>query len=50
MCDSGIGVASVFYEFSAKHAALRRMSKNWVARNRDIVGQHVYSRTVVSVS
>jgi len=49
MCVSGIGFASVSMA-SAKHAALRRRSKDWVARNRDIVGQHVYSRTIVSVS
>ena len=31
--------------FSAKHAALRRKSKDWVVR----VGWHVYTRTVVSL-
>jgi len=41
--------------FSAKHAALRRKSKDWLARNQDNVsewglGRHVYPRTVVSVS
>ena len=37
--DYNIGICC----FSAKHAAPRRMSKNWLARN-------VYLRTVVSVS
>ena len=40
--------------FSAKHAALRRKSKDWLARNQDNMskwgGRHVYPRTVVSVS
>ena len=39
--------------FSAKHAALRRKSKYWLARNQDNVsewGRHVYPWTVVSVS
>jgi hypothetical protein len=39
--------------FSAKHAAIRRKSKDWLARNHVFcvrVGQHVYSQTVVSVN
>jgi hypothetical protein len=36
--------------FSAKHAALRRKSKDWLGRNQDNVGRHVYPQTVVSVS
>jgi hypothetical protein len=40
--------------FCAKHAALRRKSKDRLARNQDIkcvcVGQHVYPQTVVSVN
>jgi hypothetical protein len=40
--------------FSAKHATLRRKSKDWLARNQKNVcvrvGQHVYPQTVVSVS
>ena len=39
--------------FSAKHTALRRKSKDWLARNQDNmsrVWRHVYPRTVVSVS
>ena len=39
--------------FSAKHTALRRKSKDWLARNQkkcDRVGRHVYPLTVVSVS
>jgi len=40
--------------FSAKHAALRRKSKDWLAQNQKNVcvrvGQHVYPQTVVSVS
>ena len=39
--------------FSAKHAALQRKRKDWLARNQDNVswvGQHVYPQTVVSVS
>ena len=38
--------------FSAKHAALRRKSKDWLARNQDNVsrvGRHVYPQTFVSV-
>ena len=35
--------------FSAKHAGLRRKSKNWLARNRDNMSEW-YPRTVVSVS
>jgi hypothetical protein len=35
---------------SAKHAALRRKNKNWLARNQDNVSRHVYPRAVVSVS
>ena len=41
------------YCFSTKQAALRRKSKDWLARNQDDVpewGGHVYPRTVVSVS
>jgi hypothetical protein len=47
--DYEIGI----YCFSPKHAALRRKSKNWLARNQNNVsrvGQHVYLWTVVSVS
>jgi len=33
--DYEIGICS----FSAKHAALRRKSKNWLARNRDNVSE-----------
>ena len=39
--------------FSAKHVALRRKSKDRLARNQDNMskwGRHVYPRTVVSVS
>jgi hypothetical protein len=36
--------------FSAKHTALRRKSKDWLAWNQDNVGRHVYQQTVVSVS
>ena len=39
--------------FSAKHAALRRKSKDWLARYQNNVfrvERHVYPRTVVSVS
>ena len=39
--------------FSAKHAALRRKSKDRLARNQDNMskwGRHVYPRTVVSLS
>ena len=40
--------------FSAKHAALRRKSKYWLAWNQDNVSKwsnmYVYRRTVVSVS
>jgi hypothetical protein len=45
--DYRIGVCC----FSAKHTALRRKSKDWLARNRDnvsLVGPHVYLQTVVS--
>ena len=38
--------------FSAKHAALRRKNKDWLARNQDNLfefGRLVYPRTVVSV-
>jgi hypothetical protein len=31
-------------------ALIRRKSKYWLAENQDNVWQHVYSRTVVSVS
>ena len=47
--DYEIGI----YCFSAKHAALRRKSKDRLARNQDNMskwGRHVYPRTVVSVS
>ena len=48
--DDKIGICC----FSAKHAALRRKSKDWLSRNRDNVsecmGRHVYPQTVVSVS
>ena len=37
------------YCFSAKHTALRRMSKYWFARKCVRVGRHVCPRTVVSV-
>ena len=39
--------------FSAKHAVLRRKSKDWLSRNQVYcvrVGRHVYQRTAVSVS
>ena len=38
--------------FSAKHAALRRKTKDWLTRNQDNVRvvRHVYPRTVDSVS
>jgi hypothetical protein len=39
--------------FSAKHTALRRKGKDWLARNQDIVfewSDNVYPRTVVSVN
>jgi hypothetical protein len=39
--------------FSAKHAALRRKDKDWLARNQDNLfefGRLVYPWTVVSVS
>jgi hypothetical protein len=39
--DYNIGICC----FSARHAALRRKSKDWLARNRDNVcpsGRHVY--------
>jgi hypothetical protein len=38
--------------FPAKHAALRRQSKDWLTRNHDNVseGWHVYPRTVVSLN
>ena len=39
--------------FSAKHAALSRKSKDWLARNHNNVSrveQNVYPHTVVSVS
>ena len=47
--DYEIGIC----RFSAKHAALRRKSKDRLARNQDNMskwGRHVYPRTVVSVS
>ena len=36
--------------FSAKHAALRRKSKDWLARNQNNMCGHVYPRPVDSVS
>jgi hypothetical protein len=37
--------------FSSKDTALRRKSKDWLARSQDVrVGQHVYPQTVVSMS
>ena len=38
--------------FSAKYAALRRKSKDWLAQNQDIVSEwgNMSIRTVVSVS
>ena len=38
--------------FSAKQAAVKRTSKDWLARNQDnvFVRRHVYPRHVVSVS
>ena len=37
--------------FSAKHAVLRRQSKDWLAWNQNNVSEwSVYPRTVVSVS
>ena len=44
--DYKIGIC----RFSAKHAVLRRKSKNWLARNQNNMERHVYPRTVVSVS
>ena len=47
--DYKIGICCLF----AKHAALRRKSKDWLARNENKVSEwkrHVYPRTVVSVS
>jgi hypothetical protein len=46
--DYKIGISC----FSAKHAVLKRKSKDWLAWNRNnvSVGRHVYSWTVVSVS
>jgi hypothetical protein len=44
--DYKIGI----YCFSARHAALRRKGKDWLARNHDNVPEYVYQRTVVSVS
>jgi len=38
------------YCFSSKHAALRRKSKDWLARNQNRVGQHVNLRTIFSVN
>ena len=34
--------------FSAKNAALRRRSKDWLARNQNNVERHIYPMTVVS--
>jgi hypothetical protein len=39
--------------FSAEHAVLRRMNKDWLDRKQNNVSEwkrHVYPRTVVSVS
>ena len=44
--DYKIGI----YCFSAKHAALRRRSKDWLARNQGNVSECVYPQTVVSMS
>jgi hypothetical protein len=47
--DYKIGISC----FSTKHAALRKKSKDWLARNQNNVStveQHVYPRIVVSVS
>ena len=44
--DYKIGIC----RFSAKHAVLRRKSKNWLARNQNNMERHVYPRTVTSVS
>ena len=45
--DNKIGICCFF----AKHTALRRKIKDWLARNQDNVGRHVYLWTVrVSVS
>jgi hypothetical protein len=44
--DSG---PNLYMSFSAKHAVLRRKSKDWLARNQDNVRRHVYPRTVASV-
>ena len=44
--DYKIGIC----RFSAKHAVLRRKSKNWLARNQNNMERHVYPRTVASVS
>jgi hypothetical protein len=47
--DYEIGICCFF----AKHAALRRKSTDWLARNQDNVsqwGRHVYPLTVVSVT
>ena len=44
--DYKIGISC----FSAKHAALSRKSKDWLARNQNNVERHVYPRTVVSES
>jgi hypothetical protein len=45
--DQKIGICC----FSAKHAALRRKSKDGLARNLNVrVARHVYPWTVVSVS
>jgi hypothetical protein len=34
--------------FSAKHAALKRKNKDWLAWNQDNVERYVYPHTVVS--
>ena len=48
--DYKIGICCL----SAKHAALRRNSKDWLTRNQNNVSEwrdmYVYPRTVVSVS
>ena len=46
--DNKIGICC----FSARHATIRRKSKDWLAKSGKCirVGRHVYLRTVVSVS
>jgi hypothetical protein len=45
MKDYKIGICC----FSAKHPALKRKRKDWLARNQDNVLRYVDPRTVVSV-